>query len=127
MARKGWDALSESYRKRLLRSGVTEQQYTSGTPLHGARGHRSASAEAHGKAVRKFADTYTKYFPEDRERTLEHLRHLPTGQAKAYMRHVQEMNRLYADGNQPEAHRLWEMRDKRLPDYMFYYHGIFAY
>lgn len=39
MARKGWDSLSDKYRARLERNGVTRSGYESGTSLGKARGH----------------------------------------------------------------------------------------
>lgn len=41
MARKGWDALSSSYRGRLERAGISEADYRAGASLGSARGHRS--------------------------------------------------------------------------------------
>jgi hypothetical protein len=39
MARKPWGELSEPYRKRLERGGITPEQHRSGIPLKKARGH----------------------------------------------------------------------------------------
>lgn len=39
MARKDWDSLSDSYRKRLERGGITKTAYDSGASLSAARGH----------------------------------------------------------------------------------------
>jgi hypothetical protein len=39
--RKGWEYLSSTYRQRLERGGVTEDQYRLGGAIHGARGHGS--------------------------------------------------------------------------------------
>lgn len=37
--RKGWDELSETYRRRLSRNGVTRAGYESGSSIKAARGH----------------------------------------------------------------------------------------
>ena len=37
--RKGWEDLTKSYRQRLERAGVTEEQYRLGEAIHRARGH----------------------------------------------------------------------------------------
>ena len=37
--RKGWEQLTDKYRQRLTRAGVTPQQYASGVSLGKARGH----------------------------------------------------------------------------------------
>lgn len=39
MARKSWGSLSDAYRRRLERGGVSRQDYESGVSLAGARGH----------------------------------------------------------------------------------------
>lgn len=39
MPRRGWENLSDTYRTRLERSGVTRSSYESGISLRGARGH----------------------------------------------------------------------------------------
>jgi hypothetical protein len=39
MARSSWESLSPAYRGRLERGGITRQDYLSGDPLSGARGH----------------------------------------------------------------------------------------
>lgn len=52
MARsRNWDALSDSYRARLNRAGITRESYLSGAPLRGARGH-AATPEHPREAVR---------------------------------------------------------------------------
>lgn len=39
MARKGWSQLSDTYRNRLVRTGITREIYTSGGSIEKARGH----------------------------------------------------------------------------------------
>lgn len=39
MARKGWGALSPTYRKRLEKAGIDQTAYDSGASIQGARGH----------------------------------------------------------------------------------------
>jgi hypothetical protein len=39
MARKGWDALSPQYRKRLQKAGISKSDYEGGQSLSKARGH----------------------------------------------------------------------------------------
>ena len=39
MARKGWNDLSDAYRQRLERGGISQAEYNQGTSLAGARGH----------------------------------------------------------------------------------------
>jgi hypothetical protein len=37
--RKGWESLSPGYRERILKAGLTRQDYESGTSIKKARGH----------------------------------------------------------------------------------------
>lgn len=39
MARKGWNELSDAYRKRLERAGITKGKYDKGESIKAARGH----------------------------------------------------------------------------------------
>jgi hypothetical protein len=58
--RKAWESLSEPYRKRLSRYGITKSQYESGRPLSGARGH-GATPEHGLKSARKNPKKYGDY------------------------------------------------------------------
>lgn len=53
--RRQWESLTENYRKRLTRNGITKSAYESGAPLTKARGHTSPQHEAAGRARRKAA------------------------------------------------------------------------
>lgn len=44
--RKGWDQLSDNYRKRLQVNGITESAYTSGKSTSAARGHATTPEHA---------------------------------------------------------------------------------
>ena len=58
--RRAWESLSEPYRKRLARYGITKSQYVNGRPLSGARGH--AATPEHGlKSARKNPRKYGDY------------------------------------------------------------------
>lgn len=39
--RKGWDSLSDSYRKRLSSNGISRSEYEQGSSLFKARGHKA--------------------------------------------------------------------------------------
>lgn len=59
MARKGWGQLSDTYRRRLERNGVSRQDYESGISLAGARGH-AATPERPERAETK-PEQYQEY------------------------------------------------------------------
>lgn len=65
MARKSWDRLSDNYRARLERKGVTRSAYESGTSMQGARGHH-VSLEGIPESQQSFYGTEWK-----RRKTLE--------------------------------------------------------
>lgn len=125
--RKGWDLLSDAYRDRLARAGITEQDYNAGVPLHGARGHVSAATESFARQSRTFAAEYSKYTPATRERVLSYVRSMGRAKGVAYMQEAREMARRYSIGEVREASQMWLARNKNYPDWMYYYHGVFAY
>lgn len=137
MARKGWDQLSGKYRDRLVRKGVTEHDYSSGAPLHGGRGHGTASKEAFMRRSAAFARDEVKSktsrrgfnpLPERTAGTIRaHVRGMGRVKGEAYMAKVKKMTRLYERGDTEEARRMWEQRDTSQPDYLYFYHGIFGY
>lgn len=127
MARKGWDALSDAYRDRLVRGGISQSDYESGTPLHRARGHLSARLESFASQTSRFSKRYTEHFPERQNQVMHYIRHMGVSDGRSYMRDVREMVRLYERGDTEAARALWDQRDQSLPDYMYFYHGVFAY
>jgi hypothetical protein len=56
---RSWDALSETYRRRLQRAGMSRRLYESGASLQSARGH-AATPERPDRAE-KNATVYSKY------------------------------------------------------------------
>ncbi len=123
--RKGWDLLSVNYRAKLTRAGITESAYTAGTP------YPWRIKERKSREREDFVKEYTRY---DRggdstwpDRVRDHLKELGDSRANDYMQHTRRMAELYANSEFDAAHRLWLMRDKDLPEYMHYYHGVFGY
>jgi hypothetical protein len=58
--RRAWESLSDAYRKRLARHGITKSQYENGRPLSGARGH--AATPEHGlKSAKRNPKKYGDY------------------------------------------------------------------
>ena len=137
MARKGWDALSDAYRDRLIRGGLTEAQYDAGVPLHGARGHVSTNRESFNKQTARFAkaeiETKTsrrgnRQIPERTESAIRNrVRAMGPKEGRKHMERVRKMTRLYESGDTDKARRMWEGRDQSQPEYMYFYHGVFGY
>lgn len=59
MPRRAWDSLSESYRRRLERSGISADDYAAGSSLKKARGH-GTTPERPERAFRH-PDRYSEY------------------------------------------------------------------
>lgn len=125
MARKGWDSLSDNYRARLGRSGVTQSAYESGAPLTKARGHTSAAKESYDRSVNKFVKDYADSYRRDRGDLKKRFKALGPTKGRQVMRSQRESQRLYESGEIEKAKQRWEHRDRSLPDYLFYYHGVF--
>lgn len=73
--RKGWNTLSDNYRKRLTAKGITTQTYTQGASIRAARGHADAPeralyrkrAEAARIDIRTFLPDYDELSKREQE------------------------------------------------------------
>lgn len=133
MARKSWDQLSDKYRARLTRAGITRESRDQGASLAKARGHTSTAAENQRRRERRqerkigewsetFAEDY--YLGEDFIRA--ELAGYPRDQVLAGIKNQRKMEALYLAGEGSKATRVWEMRDKSLPEWMNMYHALFG-
>lgn len=64
--RRGWEQLSESYRSRLVKGGVTRSDYEAGVSLKGARGHKATPENArelakHPEKFKEYNERQKKY------------------------------------------------------------------
>lgn len=126
--RKGWDSLSDSYRKRLTRSGITKAEYESGVDLSRARGHGSREKERFFEQTARFARRFAREYgrPELTSSIRENVRRMGITRGREYMRQAKEATKLYERGYISEAQSFWLMRDRNQPEYMYFYHGIFS-
>ena len=125
--RKGWDNLSDNYRNRLLRGGISETSYNTDVPLHGARGHLSPARERFLRETRAFAKEYAQHSGAPIQEVKRRVQLMGTAKGRAYMEQSRRMSALYFEGETTRARSLWLLRDTSLPDYMHYYHGMFGY
>lgn len=70
--RRGWDQLSEGYRSRLIKGGMTKARYEAGDSLKAARGHKATpenkrEAEKHPEKFEAYRERQKRY-REDRKR-----------------------------------------------------------
>jgi hypothetical protein len=136
MARKGWDALSDAYRRRLQRQGISEQAYTSGQSLHAARGHVSAQQESLRKRITRFVTSFGVPEEDDRfnphgytiQDEIERLRSMNPQQVQDYMDYRRQMTRYWEGGKPDKAMTMFKRRDRSLnvPEFMWWYHGMFG-
>ena len=125
--RKRWEDLSENYRDRLIRKGVTRQSHeAAASPLHYARGQTSARNENFRKRATTFANRYT-----NAGQPASTIRHnvllMGVVEGTRYMLNQRKMVDMYESGDVAGARTMWEQRDQTIPDYMHYYHGVFGY
>lgn len=70
MAQRNWDRLSDSYRSRLERSGISREDYQSGQSLRAARGH-ATTPEHPGQGLSN--PQFRSYYSERAEEHVESL------------------------------------------------------
>lgn len=68
--RKAWELLSEAYRKRLIKAGITKAKYVAGESLQAARGHANTPEHPEDAYKGKYAEKFAQY----RYRRAERLR-----------------------------------------------------
>jgi hypothetical protein len=125
MARKGWDALSEKYRQRLIRNHISQADYEAGVSLHRARGKRSAAYESFTKRTTRFVHRFG--VPGDSpDIEIERIKRMGVKGGQDYMDYRRTMTKLYESGHYVEAQQMYVQRDKSVPDNMWYYHGMFS-
>lgn len=128
--RKGWDSLSDGYRRRLERGGITEQSYGSGASLSKARG--KGQEEQLRKDLADWKERQKQFYGKKQGEINASVRGLTKEQLRAMLKTQAEAEGLFdprvenAKRPQTPAHRVWEQRDKSLPEWMFYYHGWYA-
>src|SRR5690606_30124230 len=125
--RKGWDQLSEKYRNRLVRNGISQRDYEQGVSLASARGHTSPLRENYRRRVRRFAKDYHTFYDLSESEIKQTFYAMPVNKGTQVMREQREMQRLYDRGDVDLARQRWERRDTSLPEWMYYYHGVFAF
>lgn len=130
MVRKRWDQLSPDYRARLERKGITAETHAAGASLYAARGQTSAVVEQdrarYRRSKERFIDRLVVYYGRDEEEIREFLDGLSRSEVENVMARQREMERLYNAGFRDEATALYANRNRNYPDWIDYYHGVFA-
>lgn len=130
MARKGWDQLSDAYRRRLERGGITAETYGQGASLSQARGHISPAHEAdisrYRRDVTRFVDRMVLYYGRDEEEVRELLDDLSRSEIEGLMATQRHAEQLYDSGLKSMAADVYVHRNRGYPDWIYYYHGAFS-
>jgi hypothetical protein len=61
MARRVWESLSDNYRNRLSRNGITREAYERGDSLKAARGHKPGVTPEHPSDIKTSPKDYERY------------------------------------------------------------------
>jgi hypothetical protein len=110
-ARKGWQNLSPSTRKKYERVGVDSARY--------AQGYSRESFS-------KFVQDQVRFYGQDADEVREELREYDPGDVADAIQRQREMQNAYNRGDQQRAHALWEGRNSDLPEWMNKYHSYFS-
>ena len=135
--RKNWESLSDTYRKRLQRSGIGKTEYESGRSLARARGHTSEQAENRRRRQYRFIERWVRRYienygriadvDEDEIRDIIQQRIDEEGldTTVAELKEQEDLENLYDAGLIEQAQTGWKSREQVWPDWMYYYHGVF--
>lgn len=131
--RKGWDALTPAYRKRLERGGISQSRYEAGESLKQARGHKPKPVTPPKPIIPPLTtDELDDYIEKMRDlyRVPEYvirqdLSGLSAERLRDAVRLQVRMEEAYHTDHYADATALWEQRDDSLPDWMNRYHSWF--
>lgn len=107
MARQQWATLSDAYRKRLTRGGITEQQYESGANLAGARGHKTATKENERRrflrSKRRYAEKLADTLERDYDDVYEEIDLLTDANVEKLIDYQARLQKMFQSGRRREA------------------------
>lgn len=93
MARKGWDQLSDAYRKRLEKGGISKTAYEGGASIKKARGHSKTPERPIGYSPKQFPQYAQKRGSLERQvqqRKEELFGDSPRWNSQKSLRHIRE-------------------------------------
>lgn len=127
MARKGWDQLSNAYRQRLTRNGISQGDYESGRSLGKARGHQTPSGISERKWGTLLREAKKATWPgaTDIRSMLEN--ELGKGsspeQLQDAIRDKIAAQKAYANGDTTRARDIWAKRNPLYAREIYWYHA----
>lgn len=120
--KKTWDTLTPSTRKKYERYGISEEEYAGGMTISEV-----------DRWVRDQMETYDwrKVGPSEYEMDVNgetrrtKLSALNKRELLVGIRLQRQMEGLYVSGQVERAAAMWEQRPQQLPEWLFFYHGMF--
>jgi len=124
--RKGWDELSEGYRSRLVKGGVSKTDYESGASLKSARGHKTPTGigEKSYQQLRRLASGFDWDDQKPKEVIDEALGRGETPEwIKSRLAERRTDTREYrARHNKEPGKKHWDRRRMTVPRAWYWYH-----
>ena len=129
--RKPWGQLTPAYRARIVRAGITEEQYNAGTSLAKARGHTSEQREQerrrHVRSKNKYIKRMVDEYGNEEQDLKEEIELLTEEDLDKVIALQAELQDLYMSGRRAEATKLfYTERDFDVANWMLYYHAVFS-
>ncbi len=120
--RKAWDELAPSTKARYRRAGIDEERHSRGdhpTTIQRWLDHQERMYGWSDDGSREFSvvvngTEYRDSLPSDRSALLDLIREQKRAEA------------LYQSGDAVAARNIWENRDPDVPEWMYFYHGVFS-
>lgn len=109
--RKSWDDLAPSTQAKYRRKGIDRGRHELGYSP---------------RSWDRWLDKQELYYGRDREEVLDELRDYDPGEVIDVIRQQEKAERLYANGQPAAAQHVWEQRNSNVPEWMYYYHGVFS-
>lgn len=151
MARKAWGDLSAKYRAYLEKQGLTAKSHAAGAPLRDTQRRqqrralerqiqqRNEKQRVVNAWIREHGELYGlptespeplpgRPYISQREwdSAIAQLRSKPLDEQYYIVTFQERMQQLYSEGYVQKAREMWDSRDPSLPDWMYFYHGVFS-
>lgn len=128
--RKGWDQLSDGYRRRLERGGIARSDYEGGASLDKARGKENERQL--NEDLKEWKDKQRVFYGRKTREINAAVKGMPKEDLRHMLKVQSEAEQLYdprvpqKDRPKTDAHKVWKRRGKTYPEWMYYYHGIYS-
>jgi hypothetical protein len=109
--RKAWQDLAPVTQKKYRRYGIDATRHNRGyTP----------------RLWTGWVERQEQYYGRSPEEVAEELEGYDRGEVLDVIREQERAESLYANGDTAAAQHVWENRNHNVPEWMYYYHGVFS-